>query len=211
MVDKMKLEMLFPTPVGIIDHDNFLIEEHNELINSDYQTRLDGGELSADTFILNNHAPLLKTWLLSCIQKYAIEAMAISDQLAITQSWCIKHTNHPQTLFSHMHPNSIISGAYYLDAPEGSAPLKIHKPNHSGGSVVNWDQPEHVTYNKPWTWSWMKFKAQTGRLILFPSHMYHSVEGNNTGLGRCVLSFNTWFTGPIGKSEQLYRLDTNLS
>jgi uncharacterized protein (TIGR02466 family) len=214
MVDKVKVELLFPTPVAIFDKGDFFKNEHPELINANYLNHLDGGLLTEDKFILDQHTPNLKTWILNCIQQYALESLAISDELGITQSWCIKHTTSSQTLFSHMHPNSIISGAYYVHAPEGSEPLRIHKPKQSGGTVVNWDQPEHVTYNKPWTWSWMNFKAQTGRLILFPSYMYHSVEGfnhNNNNNGRCVLSFNSWFKGPFGKSDQLYKLNTILN
>jgi len=206
----VKIEYLFPTPVGIFDNPGWLIDEQDSLINTEYKDQLGSGLISTDSFILNTHAPTLKTWLINCVQDYAKEALAISDKLLVTQSWCVKHTTDPQILFSHMHPNSIISGAYYVQAPEGSAPLKIHKPTQVGGPVINWDQPDELTFNKPWTWSWMKFKAQTGRLILFPSHLYHSVEGSNMDLGRCVLSFNTWFEGSIGKADQLYRLDTTL-
>ena len=207
----MKIEYLFPTPVAIIDSEDTFDNEHSELVNLDYKNQVGGGMLSTDTFVLNNYASALKLWISKCVQDYAKEALAINDQLSITQSWCVKYSMQPQTLFSHMHPNSIISGAYYLHAPEGVAPLTIHKPARNSGPVINWDQPEYVTYNKPWTWSWMKFKAQTGRLILFPSHLYHSVEGIDNTTDRCVLSFNTWFEGPIGKADQLYRLDTKLS
>jgi hypothetical protein len=214
MVDKMKIELLFPTPVAIFDTEDYFKNEHADLINAQYLDNLDGGLLTENKFILNQHAPNLKNWILDCMQQYALEGLAISDELGITQSWCVKHTTGSQTLFSHMHPNSIISGAYYVHAPEGSQPLKIHKSKQGNSPVVNWDQPEYVTYNKSWTWSWMNFKVQTGRLILFPSHMYHSVEGfdnYNDNKGRCVLSFNSWFKGPFGKSDQLYKLNTVLN
>lgn len=209
----MKIEFLFPTPVGIFDCNDQFSKENSELSNIQYMTNLDGGYLTENKFVLDSHAQDLKIWILECIKQYALEALAISDELGITQSWCVKHTISPQTLFKHMHPNSIISGAYYVYAPAGSEPLKLHKPHQLGGPVINWHQPNEVIHNKPWTWSWMNFKTQTGRLILFPSQIYHSVEGYNNinnQKGRCVLSFNTWFKGPFGRPEQLYQLNTEL-
>jgi hypothetical protein len=71
---------------------------------------------------------------------------------------------------------------------------------------VKWSTDPVHQAEKPWTWDWQEIPAQTGRLILFPSNLLHSVEYlDNTQL-RCVLSFNTWFTGAFGQAEKLFEL-----
>ena len=206
----MSLHLLFPTPVLVLDSYDQFDADNQELIAQSYaEEKGSYGDFntSKDTYILDHHAPALRAWIQQQINEYATNTLASTQPLKITQSWCLKHENQPQKVFKHLHPNSIISGAYYVHAPEGTSNIKFHKETTSSAPVVKWETNEDLIAAQPWAWEWYEVPVQTGRLVLFPSNVHHSVEGTNVNENmRCVLSFNTWFDGPIGSELRLFRL-----
>lgn len=75
----------------------------------------------------------------------------------------------------HLHPESIISGVYYVQVPRNSGRLRLFTPNNhcrmlSGGrqntSPPLWTEPEIV------------YTASARKLIMFPSEIVHEVEPN---------------------------------
>ena len=201
------LELLFPTAVMVIDTDQFL-QEHNQLLNEEYhQTAATQGQFlqTTNTYLLEAY-PLLQSWITDRINDYGREVMATTNRLRLTQSWCLKHQGQAQQLYTHSHPNSIISGAYYVAADKNSQRLRFHKSVVSSVPHVKWSVDPELQAVKPWTWEWQEIPVQTGRLVLFPSNLLHSVDYlENTEL-RCVLSFNTWFDGAFGEAEKLFEL-----
>lgn len=84
----------------------------------------------------------------------------------------------------HLHPQSAISGTYYVQVPAGSSGLKFEDPRLSrlmaapprkAGS----DLAPHITY-----------PARAGELILFESWLRHEVPVQRTRAERVSLSFN---------------------
>jgi uncharacterized protein (TIGR02466 family) len=202
----MNLHFLYPTPVGIFHNENVeALSEHEELINLPYSMS-NNFNRSDDTYVLDHHAPNLRSWICDQIQIYAKDAMAITDTFKITQSWCIKHQNEEQKIFSHIHPNSIISGAYYIDADDASEGITFYRQTFSNHTSIQWDSDPELMKNQSWNWAWYKIPVATGRLVLFPSHMKHGVDGKHNSNTRCVLSFNTWFSGTFGNKENLFEL-----
>ena len=197
--------MLFPTVVVTVDNPLIPKQDHETILNSEFAVASNYGNFptSKNKYILDT-VPTLKAWIQNQINRYANEVMG-SGKLRFTQSWAIKHENMPQDIFSHTHANSIISGSYYIDAHNGSSPLVINKPSYHGGPIIKYDKNFD---NKPWLYDKMVFASYTGRLILFPSNIEHSVIGNQLmKQRRCVLAFNTWFDGPIGTEEGLTLLE----
>jgi hypothetical protein len=203
--DTFKTHMLFPTVVTTVDNSIIPKQDHNAILNSEFVVTAKGNfPTSKNKYILDT-VPTLKLWIQNQINRYANEVMGSNVKLKFTQSWAIKHENMPQNIYTHSHSNSIISGSYYIDAPNGSEPLTIHKFGYLGGPLINYEKNSE---NKSWLYDEMKFAAYTGRLILFPSNLLHSVAGyQSTNQRRCVLAFNTWFDGPIGTEEGLTRLE----
>jgi uncharacterized protein (TIGR02466 family) len=202
------LELLFPTAVMVIDIDQQFALEHEQLINEEYhQTVGSQGqfEQTKNTYLLENY-PNLQNWLSDRVNDYARAVMATTDSLKLTQSWCLKHQGSNQQLYAHSHPNSIVSGAYYVAADQNSQRLRFHRNMSNSTAHIKWSVDSLHQAEKPWTWDWQEIPAQTGRLVLFPSNLLHSLEYvENTEL-RCVLSFNTWFTGAFGQAEKLFEL-----
>lgn len=204
------LQLLFPTPIVISDIPEIPQNDHDYLLNAEYH--LDIGsfeqfEKTKNTYILKGWESYLKTWIAEQINVFAEQALATKDKLKITQSWCLKHQNSVQNVFTHSHPNSIISGAYYVEAPEGTANIRFTKEEVSHSPFIKWENDKELLDRQPWNWAWHEIPIQTGRLVLFPSYLKHGVIGNSVNNNtRCVLSFNTWFDGPVGSADNLRAL-----
>jgi uncharacterized protein (TIGR02466 family) len=200
----MDLYYVFPKAIGVAKYDNYDESEHQLLMASEYIT-YDDHTTSKSTKILDS-VPKLKSWIEKQINEYASLGMGLQNQLKITQSWSMKHGSEPQVVRKHNHPNSIISGVYYVHAPEGSQQFRLHKSKVEESPFVMWETDQEFVRDKPWLHSYTEFPSETGVLLLFPSQMQHSVEGKhniNGGKGRLSLSFNTWFTGEIGSEYNL--------
>ena len=61
--------------------------------------------------------------------------------------------------------------------------------------------------NDNWSWELQTITAITGRLILFPSWIRHSITGPPDVSTRCALSMNTWFVNPIGNDAGYTKLN----
>ena len=204
----LNIELIFPTAIGIVDNDNF--EDHSTLLDLEYKvTEASHGqfEQSEDTYVLDNHVPNLRNWIQQQLDNYSKYALSTHQKLKFTQSWCLKHNDSRQEVFPHSHPNSIISGAYYVAAEEESANLTFHRKNINMSPSVIWEMDQEMIATAPWNFHWKKVASQQGRLVLFPSQLMHSVDGKKPIDGtRCVLSFNSWFEGGIGNDDKLNRL-----
>ena len=85
----------------------------------------------------------------------------------------------------HNHPNSILSGVYYLQAPENSGVISFSDPRVAAQMLV----PPLTEYS-PWTLPKISYQPQAGMMLLFPSWLLHGVEMNMSGEPRISLSFN---------------------
>ena len=203
--DTFKIHTIFPTAVVTTDNVQFPVEDHKTILNSKFSVNSKNGpfHVSENKYILDT-VPTLKEWIQCQIDRYSKDVLG-SSKLKFTQSWAIRHSNEPQRIYSHSHGNSVISGSYYVDASAESEALTFLKDTSHNSPYLEYQKDFD---NKPWLWTEIKFRAYTGRLILFPSHLTHGVLGNQVvNQQRCVLAFNTWFADPIGSKEDLTYLD----
>ncbi len=89
---------------------------------------------------------------------------------------------------AHMHPNTDLSGVYYVKVPEGDC-----------GNITFYDPREVMSYGNAFLNeryiggdNCPRFPVE-GNMYIFPSALKHSVEPNNTDEERISLSFNLWF------------------
>jgi uncharacterized protein (TIGR02466 family) len=114
-------------------------------------------------------------------------------QLQITQSW-LTQTSKGQSHHTHTHPNSVVSGVLYINL----APLDgISFFRNEDAQWYELIKMEENYYNAS------RYFVQTaiGEIILFPSHIRHGVHTVSEDIQRVSLSFNTFFSGEIGKEE----------
>lgn len=193
----MNTHNLFPTPVGIFDLTRGLTKKELQQINKLERRPNMGNTTSANNNILKSSTfTSLRSWLEDCVQEYfkTVVNPKHDVSLRITQSW-INYTEKGQFHHKHAHPNSFISGVFYIQTNDND---KIYFFKN-GFQQIKFPTNEYNIWNSDSWW----LEAVNNRLLLFPSSLEHSVpyvEGDQT---RISLSFNTFPIGVIGEEMDL--------
>lgn len=94
---------------------------------------------------------------------------------------------------AHVHPGCLLSGVYYIQAPEKAGDIEFIEPR----TVHLMNQPRYIPNEKRQKENWTKvrFTPKPGRMIIFPSWLYHAVDPNMTkeegkAGNRIIISFN---------------------
>lgn len=85
----------------------------------------------------------------------------------------------------HMHPNTHMSGVFYVKSEIGSPPLSIKDPRPARWMLP----PEADTTRLENTFNAI-VKAEAGKLLLFPAWLEHGVPQNRSDNERISMSFN---------------------
>jgi len=195
---------IFPTPIYISKLNRELTNKELSFID---KTKLDvykneGNTTSNDNYILNQKAfKELKTDLHLRIKDYFEKVISSTDATTpyITQSW-LNYTETNQYHHKHEHPNSLVSGVFYINCDEKFDKIKFYKKD-----IYQTIKPKIKDWNIWNSESWW-FPVKTGDIILFPSsltHMVETKEGDNT---RISLAFNVFIKGTIGNNKSLTEL-----
>jgi uncharacterized protein (TIGR02466 family) len=192
---------VFPLPV-YVNQITALSEDNIEYIKHLDYTRNAGGNYTSDTSVLLEEPRFeyFKTEIEQNLKTYLEEIIAPATDvcLKITQSWVNKNpqsTSH----HSHNHPNSIVSGVFYV-CPESIASICFE---HLSKDII---QVERKPIANMFNSSAAKIECKQNMLILFPSHLHHYVE-NNIFEDRISISFNTFYQGIVGHTKRLTSLE----
>ena len=88
----------------------------------------------------------------------------------------------------HHHPESIISGVFYVKVPDKSSKLRFFHPSVDLMSR-DWGLNVNLKCNK-YTSSIWEILPEEGKLLLFPSWLEHEVDQNLSQEKRISISFN---------------------
>ncbi len=86
----------------------------------------------------------------------------------------------------HLHPNSVVSGTYYVATPKGCAGLKFEDPRLANFMAA----PPRLAERRPNNDVFVTYPASAGQVILFESWLRHEVAPNPVKSERISLSFN---------------------
>ena len=86
----------------------------------------------------------------------------------------------------HYHPESIISGVFYVKAPDKSSMLRFFHPS-SNFMVRDWNVDLKCNMYTSSIW---EIFPEEGKLLLFPSWLEHEVDQNLSQDKRISISFN---------------------
>lgn len=194
---------IFPTPIYISKLNRELTNKELSFIDKTKSdcNKNEGNITSNDNYILNNKAfKDLKTDLDLRVKDYFIKVISPANNITpyITQSW-LNYTETNQYHHKHAHPNSLVSGVFYINCHEEHDKIKFFNDRYQT------IKPEVKDYNIWNSESWW-FSVKTGDVILFPSSLTHMVEtkqGDNT---RISLAFNVFIKGTIGNNKLLTEL-----
>ena len=87
----------------------------------------------------------------------------------------------------HIHPNSLFSGVYYVKAPSNCGKIVLYDPRPG----VQCNMPTRQRGKPPpHLWREVQIEPKVGRIIMFPSWLWHCVEPNESNDIRISVSFN---------------------
>ena len=115
--------------------------------------------------------------------------------LRITQSW-LNYTDTGQNHHRHPHPNSYISGVFYLNANPEVDKIYFFKEEYKQLLI------DPQTFNLWNSTSWW-LPVGTGDLLIFPSNLIHMVDNTINKETRISLAFNTFPVGLLGDEDHL--------
>ena len=200
----MIVHQLFPKPLYFSKLERVLTKKELKTI-SQYKKEPApnaGNTTSSENYVLENKAlNNLKKDLHTKVMDYFDKVICTDNPITpyITQSW-INYTKSDQFHHKHNHPNSLVSGIFYISADKEVDSVTFHKAFQEDGIKLN-----TTKYNMFNSIS-CKFLVETGNILLFPSSLVHGVEkkkGNNI---RISLSFNVFFKGTVGNKTNLTEL-----
>ncbi len=154
-----------------------------------------GGWHSKNELHLNSKFSALTEQILTFSKEVAtLQNYDAEWPLAISSMWSIVNPAGSHNK-SHVHPGSLWSGVYYVQSPPGAGRISFTDPR-----TQHLMRPGQFDPNTPRTadnWAEVFFEPMPGRLLLFPSWLYHSVETNLTKVAgeagdRVIVSFNMY-------------------
>ena len=199
---KNELIPLFAIPVVISDYKDGYDEELEWIKNLDCkdlveeESKIYYNKQTKDTFVLDRpQLANIREFIEKEIKKYVTQVMGTDEQFIITQSWINKNSKG-ESHHEHTHPNSMISGVWYPQINEKSAPIQFRNSNQRDvlPNLKRLNQFNSATFLLP---------MRKGELIIFPSNLLHSVPPNQIDEERISLSFNTWIKGNMGEESNL--------
>ena len=199
----MRVEHLFPEPVYFSNLDRALTKTELKTITQykEKTSNNQGNVRTRDSYILEHKTfKNLKKDLNQKIINYFNEVICCGNTITpyITQSW-INYTKENQFHHQHAHPNSYISGVFYIDA-DG----EVDKINFFRAGYIRFLPT--VTQFNVFNSTKVTYPIQGGEVLLFPSSLEHGVDIKKGTNIRTSLSFNVFFKGTIGIKEDLAEL-----
>ena len=183
---------LFPTPLYINNINDLLINQQKDYLLNLPKILNMGNLRSESGYIFEN---TLFTELKKTINEHIKEYVNIvypnsNLDVYITQSWA-NYTEPNEYHHKHSHPNSFISGVFYVNAIKNEDIIKFYK-DLPFIYQINHNQPNN--YNS----CDVAILVESGDLVLFPSNFQHNVPPTTSKETRISIAFNTFIKGNIG-------------
>ena len=198
---KDELLQLFAIPLLITKYEGSLKKETNYINNLPYiEQKGNGNFKTKDSYLLEiEELKNIKNFIYESINKFTKNISQSDQRLVVTQCWANK--NPPGSKHhEHVHPNSILSGVFYLRQDKTLPPISFAK---SVQAAMKLDPKKYNNLNS----ETFLLPCTNGELILFPSDLKHSVPINNGKEARLSISFNTFSVDVLGSENSLTHLD----
>lgn len=195
----MRIDELFPTPVGVTKLQRDLTEtEKTFLLNQETYPNT-GNVSSLNTYILNRpELSVLKSFIQQELNEYFDIVFRPKNgvEVYLTQSW-VNYTRPKEFHHRHNHANSLISGVFYIDVERQEDKIYFYReiPDRIFIEAREYNQFNCTTWFVP---------VENNLLVLFPSSLSHAVEQTINNIGtRSSLAFNAFVRGFIGTDESM--------
>jgi len=107
----------------------------------------------------------------------------------ITEAWA--NVAAPDDIaIPHQHPEAAFSCVYYVKGDINSGNLEFVNPNNAHARTI---LPKHIAHYNSFTSNTFHTEPVAGKLVIFPSWLYHYVFSNKGNTERISIAFNTQF------------------
>jgi len=197
----MKIDLWFATPVySHIANEQEMAEISQEIFSileqekQEILTRTDAKQRSYIQSREIAHRQVIKKYQLTATERFIHEQARLflsklcpsAKAIDIRESWLnFYQPGDSQEIHNHVHAvhPSFISGSLYIEAPKDSGDIKFYHPNFNTAVVTTEQGLE--TFEASYT-------PEPYKIVLFRSHVPHSVTTNNSNKERISLSFNIY-------------------
>ena len=197
---EFKVHNLWPIPI----YENEIPVKKgwkDTVVNLEYErTHVNNSDISKDRYILNNILDL-KSDIENHCENFVRRYLTVKNnaKFYLQNSWCNIHGPNENSQI-HFHASSLLSGVYYPILPKNSGDIAFHNigtyTNIFHQSIrFEFEENNNLTTEK------YVLKLKEGTIIIFPSHLDHSVERNNSNEKRYSIAFNFYVRGKFGKEE----------
>ena len=200
---KATIHSIFPTPIYIskLNRDFTPLElKFIDKHKKDYFQNV--GNISSNNNYILNEKPFIniKKEIDKRIQDYFQKVISNTNKITpyITQSW-LNYTETNQYHHKHKHPNSLVSGVFYINCHKTLDKIKFFKENNT---TIKLEIKDWNLWNSETWW----FPVNNGDIIMFPSSLTHMVETKQGANTRISLAFNVFIKGSIGSNKDLTEL-----
>ena len=197
---EFKIHNLWPIPVyqsEIKTKD----EWKEKLLKLEYnRTHVANSDISDNRNILKD-IPDLKSKIDFHLENYVRKYLHVKKELNfyMLNSWSnIHHPNDYSQI--HNHGNSLISGVYYPIIPKDSGGIQFHRSAYKSNLfdlcvMMEYDEDTIINAAR------YQIDVREDLILLFPSHLEHSVMKNISNERRYSVAFNYYVKGKLGKEE----------
>ena len=184
---------LFPSVIHIFDVNGFS-EVQDELINYAYDLKKkepegviisnQGGWQSSD-FNVNNEYDSLHSFIINCLAGFPV----IDESFNIKINAWVNINKPGDYNIKHNHPGVDLAGVLWIKCPENCGEIVFDPPTafQSHNEINSYTEDFK---NKNNLFHCFNFYPTEGRILVFPSHLYHLVKQNKSNEDRISVSFN---------------------
>jgi uncharacterized protein (TIGR02466 family) len=189
----MNIDYYFPTPIwwtdSNLDNDSILNYCYN-LKKSDPEGRQisnRGGWQSAEINACED-LPELVSFIMSCVPRTLVDYGFDVDRTStfFGNSW-VNINRKDNTNQIHVHHGSYLSGVYYVKATPESGNIFFYR--NFDQSFITTSYAKVVNHTSI-SGGVVYYPPKTGRLLLFPSNLMHSVDASTDDEDRISIAFN---------------------
>lgn len=191
---------LFPTPVGLYNLEKPLTDSEKSFIMNLERRPNMGNHTSVLNYLLDEKKlSRLKIFFNEAVNHYFNEVFRpqFDVKLKITQCWA-NYSEKGQWHHLHAHPNSFVSGVFYVNSDKQKDKIFFHKSGFKQIDIPH--EPENWNIFNSDAW-WIP--TIENQLILFPSSLSHNVDPVESDKTRVSISLNTFPIGFLGDSRTL--------
>lgn len=215
----MKKLYILPQYIYSFQANPKLVGDTLSLLKQEEDYVKNSGNFHTENLVDRKEFRKLKKWFNKCLRECLGDLNTnqhVSD-VKVCLMWGNK-SNYNQWHHTHTHPQSILSGILYLTDNDSRTWFSIRNiwTNFSNNTEEKWPRnfpsvfagEDKISKSTLYANNDVIHKEQTksGHLLIFPSHLIHSVDENLSEHSRYSVSFNSFFSGQVGDTSSLSKV-----